>query len=86
MGLTRDEYLDLCLLEDEELQAIVRAAKTGGNVYVQLEAKAAQNILDNRAESAGVAEEERRFREYWEGGETREDRDRQDLRDAGRAW
>ena len=35
-------------------------------------------------EAGGVAEQERQFRQYWEGCPTQEDRDRQDLIHAGR--
>ena len=42
------------------------------------------DLIDNEIERRGVAEQERQFRQYWEGHETGEDRDRQDLRDAGR--
>ena len=42
------------------------------------------DLVENEIERRGVAEQERRFRQYWEGHPQQEDRDRQDLRDAGR--
>lgn len=41
-------------------------------------------LIENEIERRGVAEQERRFRQHWEGHETSEDRDRDALRDAGR--
>lgn len=55
----RLELLDLGELEDEELEAIVRAAKTGGNELMQTEARQAEAILQNRAERAWEREQER---------------------------
>lgn len=40
--------LDLSELEDGDLEAIVRCAKTGGNELAQREAREAQAILDQR--------------------------------------
>jgi len=42
------------------------------------------DLVENEIERRGVAEQERQFRQYWEGCPTQEDRDRQDLIDAGR--
>ena len=42
------------------------------------------NLVASEIERRGVAEQKRRFTQYWEGHPTQEDRDRQDLRDAGR--
>jgi hypothetical protein len=42
------------------------------------------DLIDNEVERRGVAEQERRFTQHWEGHPTQADGDRQDLKDAGR--
>lgn len=79
-----EELVPLEDMEDEDLEAIVKMAKTGGNELAQSEAREAQKILDNRAEAAGSRKAELDFRHYWEGRPTSEDRERDQLRDAGR--
>lgn len=58
------DLVPLDKLEDEDLEAIVRCARTGGNELAQSEAREAQNILDSRAESA----HERSLSDYYGGG------------------
>lgn len=41
-------------------------------------------LMENEEERRGLESQERSFRQYWGGFVTSEDRDRQDLRDAGR--
>lgn len=78
-----DEVEDLTL---GELERLVEASKAEGtNAEAKQFALYAQNYLDNEYERIGVAREERNFRDYWEGKfMTNEDRDTQDLKDAGR--
>ena len=42
------------------------------------------SLIDNEAERRGVAEQERRFTQHWEGHVTAEDRERDQMREAGR--
>lgn len=72
---------DLSDLTQGELERIAQAGKAPGSNKAAVQAgERAQSLLDNEAEK----EEERRFSEYWGGGITGEDRERQQLREAGR--
>ena len=42
------------------------------------------SLVENEIERRGVAEQERQFRQYWEGRPTQDDCDRQLLIEAGR--
>ena len=42
------------------------------------------NLVENEIERRGVDEQKRQFKQYWSGHPTQEDRDREDMRDAGR--
>ena len=73
-----DDVADLSIAE---LERIAQAAKAPGSNAAAVEAgERAQDLLSSEAEKA----EARSFELYWGGYPTGEDRERQQLRDAGR--